>query len=98
MFENLQNRNEKSEITNNINRKTPITYEIEIVVSKHDFVFRLKMLRFKIVVVTLVRQQMLLEKLRKTIMSTFGVSGISPCKANDTACGLIFDSLCQFLK
>lgn len=29
MFENLQNTNEKSEITNNINRKAPVTYKIE---------------------------------------------------------------------
>ena len=47
-------------------------------VSKHDFGFRLKMLRFKIVVATLVKPQMLQEKLRRTIMSTFGVSEINP--------------------
>lgn len=41
---------------------------------------------------------MLLGKLRKTIMSIFGVSVFSFCKANGEACGLTFHSLCQLLK
>lgn len=67
-----QMKSSRSQITV---KKNP-NYKIETVISKHDFVFRLKMLRFKTLVATLVRQQMLLEKLKKTIMSTFWVSVI----------------------
>lgn len=67
-------------------------------VSKHDLVFRLKMLKFRMQDVTPVRLQMLLGKLRRTTMSTFGVSMINPCTANDTACGPPCYSVCQFSK
>lgn len=71
----------------------------DLLVSKHNFYFfyfRLKMLRFKTLVVTPVKQPMSLEKLRKTTMLTSGVRKMSVCQAKQLAYGLLL--LCQFLK